>query len=97
MIAIVLRKMFNSEHNIQLLYFIIIRHSPVTCVVMYHNDSIIISGVHCGDIVSVFADIVGQCKKGCQKPYVQGCKIFLGNGIVRMERKHLYAKNLKPV
>lgn len=66
-------------------------------VLMYCNDSIIISGVHCGDIVSVFADIVGQCKKGYQKPYVQGCKIFLGNGIVRMERKHLYAKNLKPV
>ncbi|PNF14978.1 hypothetical protein B7P43_G01547 [Cryptotermes secundus] len=55
------------------------------------------TGVHCGDIVSVFADTVGQCKKGYQKPYVQGCKIFLGNGIVRMERKHLYAKNLKPV
>lgn len=90
------KKMFNSEHSIQLVYFIIIGHSSVTCVVMYYNDSIIISGVHCGDIVSVFADIVGQCKKGCQKPYVQGCKIFLGNGIVHMERKHLYAKNLKP-
>jgi hypothetical protein len=65
--------------------------------VLFCNDSIIISGVHCGDIVSVFADIVGQCKKGSQKPYVHSCKIFLGNGIVRMERKQLYAKDLKPV
>lgn len=46
--------------------------------------------------MSVFADTVGQCKKGFQKRYTQGSKIFLGNGIVHMERKHLYAKDLKP-
>jgi len=47
--------------------------------------------------VSVFADTVGQCKKGFQKRYTHSSKIFLGNGIVHMERKHLYAKDLKPV
>jgi hypothetical protein len=63
---------------------------------MYCNNLIIIADIHCGDTVSVFADTVGQCKKGFQKPYTQGSKMFLGNGIVRMERKLLYAKDLKP-
>lgn len=66
-------------------------------MVMYYNDSFIITGVHCGDTVSVFADIVGKCKKGSQKPCAQGSKVFLGNGIVHMERRHLFAKDLKPL
>jgi hypothetical protein len=60
------------------------------------NDLIIITGIRCGDGVSVFADTVGHCKKGFQKLYAQGSKMFLGNGIVCMERKQLYAKDLKP-
>lgn len=63
-------------------------------MVIYCNY--IIAGIHCGDTVSVFADIVGQCKKGFQKTYAQGSRMFLGIGVVRMERKQLYAKDLKP-
>jgi len=73
------------------------RSSYLPDFICYKNVALIISGVRCGDIVSVFADTVGQCKKGFQKRYTHSSKIFLGNGIVHMERKHLYAKDLKPV
>jgi hypothetical protein len=64
--------------------------------VLRYNGLIIIAGVQCGDTVSVFADIVGQCKKGFQKPYAQDSKMFVGNGIVLMDRKQLYTKGVKP-
>ncbi|XP_011867785.1 PREDICTED: putative methyltransferase NSUN6 isoform X2 [Vollenhovia emeryi] len=42
--------------------------------------------------VSVFADITGQCKKGLIKPYANGNKVYLGNGILRQTRKELFRK-----
>ncbi|PSN36710.1 putative methyltransferase NSUN6 [Blattella germanica] len=55
------------------------------------------TGVRCGDKVSVFSDRLGKCKKGLQKPFLEESRVFVGNGIVHMERKHLYGQNLKPV
>ncbi|XP_020300649.1 putative methyltransferase NSUN6 isoform X4 [Pseudomyrmex gracilis] len=45
--------------------------------------------------VSVFADVVGQCKKGLIKPYPENNKIYLGNGVLRQTRKQLFGKTAK--
>ncbi|EZA62583.1 hypothetical protein DMN91_006225 [Ooceraea biroi] len=45
--------------------------------------------------VSVFADVVGQCKKGLIKPYADSNKVYLGNGILRQARKQLFGKAAK--
>jgi hypothetical protein len=41
------------------------------------------------DLVSVYADVDGQCKKGLMTPF-QGRKIFVGNGKAVLSRKQLY-------
>lgn len=45
--------------------------------------------------VSVFADVVGQCKKGLLKSYADSNKVYLGNGILRQTRKQLFSKAAK--
>ncbi|XP_069683701.1 tRNA (cytosine(72)-C(5))-methyltransferase NSUN6 isoform X2 [Periplaneta americana] len=48
-------------------------------------------------VMGMPTDTSGRCKKGLQKCYTEGSKVFLGNGVVHMERKHLYGKDVKPV
>ncbi|KAI9558457.1 hypothetical protein GHT06_015244 [Daphnia sinensis] len=47
------------------------------------------SGVRIGDRVSVFADILGQCKRGWNSEY-HGQKSFVGNGLLVQSRKDLF-------
>ncbi|KAM6214241.1 tRNA (cytosine(72)-C(5))-methyltransferase NSUN6 [Rhynchocyon petersi] len=42
-----------------------------------------------GDIVSVYSDIKGKCKKGAKE--FDGSKIFLGNGISQVSRNELFS------
>nr|XP_012214563.1 PREDICTED: putative methyltransferase NSUN6 [Linepithema humile] len=53
------------------------------------------NGLNIDTKVSVFADVAGQCKKGLIKPYADGNKIYLGNGILRQTRKELFGKAAK--
>ncbi|XP_049956448.1 tRNA (cytosine(72)-C(5))-methyltransferase NSUN6 isoform X1 [Schistocerca serialis cubense] len=55
------------------------------------------TGAQIGDIVSVFADVSKNCKKGLQCVYPDDQKYFVGNGIVRMSRKQLYGKDAQPI
>ncbi|XP_021566670.1 putative methyltransferase NSUN6 isoform X2 [Carlito syrichta] len=41
-----------------------------------------------GDIISVYSDIKGKCKKGAKE--FDGTKIFLGNGISNLSRKEIF-------
>ncbi|XP_049809806.1 tRNA (cytosine(72)-C(5))-methyltransferase NSUN6 isoform X4 [Schistocerca nitens] len=54
------------------------------------------TGTQIGDIVSVFADVSKNCKKGLQCVYPDDQKYFVGNGIVRMSRRQLYGKDAQP-
>ena len=49
----------------------------------------ILKGVAIGDQVSVFADLLGQCKRGWNKEY-EGLKYFVGNGISLQNRQDLF-------
>ncbi|XP_058914323.1 tRNA (cytosine(72)-C(5))-methyltransferase NSUN6 isoform X1 [Kogia breviceps] len=42
-----------------------------------------------GDVVSVYSDIKGKCKKGAKE--FDGTKIFLGNGISELSRKEIFS------
>ncbi|KAM8802327.1 tRNA (cytosine(72)-C(5))-methyltransferase NSUN6 isoform 1-T1 [Rhynchonycteris naso] len=41
-----------------------------------------------GDVVSVYSDIEGKCKKGAKE--FDGTKVFLGNGISQLSRKEIF-------
>ncbi|EDL78747.1 NOL1/NOP2/Sun domain family, member 6 (predicted) [Rattus norvegicus] len=41
-----------------------------------------------GDVVSVYSDIKGKCKKGAKE--FDGTKVFLGNGISELSRKDIF-------
>lgn len=41
-----------------------------------------------GDIISVYSDIKGKCKKGAKE--FDGTKVFLGNGISELSRKDIF-------
>ncbi|XP_019789091.2 tRNA (cytosine(72)-C(5))-methyltransferase NSUN6 isoform X3 [Tursiops truncatus] len=43
-----------------------------------------------GDVVSVYSDIKGKCKKGAKE--FDGTKIFLGNGISELSRKEIFSR-----
>ncbi|XP_019875329.2 tRNA (cytosine(72)-C(5))-methyltransferase NSUN6 [Aethina tumida] len=55
-----------------------------------------LSGTQLGDKVSVYADISKKCKKGLQKVYPECDKIFVANGIAKMQRQELFGENLTP-
>nr|XP_008000624.2 tRNA (cytosine(72)-C(5))-methyltransferase NSUN6 isoform X1 [Chlorocebus sabaeus] len=42
-----------------------------------------------GDVVSVYSDIKGKCKKGARE--FDGTKVFLGNGISELSRKEIFS------
>uniref|UniRef100_A0A2K6V869 NOP2/Sun RNA methyltransferase 6 n=1 Tax=Saimiri boliviensis boliviensis TaxID=39432 RepID=A0A2K6V869_SAIBB len=41
-----------------------------------------------GDVISVYSDIKGKCKKGAKE--FDGTKVFLGNGISELSRKEIF-------
>ncbi|XP_033065329.1 tRNA (cytosine(72)-C(5))-methyltransferase NSUN6 isoform X3 [Trachypithecus francoisi] len=41
-----------------------------------------------GDVISVYSDIKGECKKGARE--FDGTKVFLGNGISELSRKEIF-------
>ena len=47
------------------------------------------SGIKRGDLVSVYADLYGKCRKGLTKPF-DGQKLFLGNGISLFDRRDVF-------
>nr|CAI5843796.1 unnamed protein product [Callosobruchus analis] len=51
------------------------------------------SGCQIGDFVSIYADINKKCKRGFQKLYEDDGKLFIGNGVVRMQRYQLFSEN----
>nr|CAH7720321.1 unnamed protein product [Callosobruchus chinensis] len=51
-------------------------------------------GCQIGDFVSVYADINKKCKRGFQKLYEDEGKLFIGNGVVRMQRYQLFSENV---
>ncbi|KAF5296356.1 hypothetical protein FQR65_LT10248 [Abscondita terminalis] len=53
-------------------------------------------GAKVGDIVSVYADLLGKCKKGFNKIYNSDNKLFIGNGLIRMTRQDLFGIDLVP-
>uniref|UniRef100_A0A1I8MCJ3 SAM-dependent MTase RsmB/NOP-type domain-containing protein n=1 Tax=Musca domestica TaxID=7370 RepID=A0A1I8MCJ3_MUSDO len=48
------------------------------------------SGTQVGDIVNVYADLSGKCKKGSNIRYDSEQKVYLGQGKVLMQRYQLY-------
>ncbi len=52
-------------------------------------------GMKRGDIVSVYSDIDGQCRKGMTKPFL-GRKIFVGNGRAKMARTEIFCTDIAP-
>ncbi|KAL4675028.1 hypothetical protein H8957_008954 [Semnopithecus entellus] len=42
-----------------------------------------------GDVISVYSDIKGKCKKGARE--FDGTKVFLGNGISELSRKEIFS------
>lgn len=42
-----------------------------------------------GDVVSVYSDIKGKCRKGAKE--FDGTKVFLGNGISEVSRKEIFS------
>ena len=48
-----------------------------------------------GDIVSVYSDIDGQCRRGLTKKF-EGKKIFVGNGRAEMARNEIFCTETTP-
>ncbi|XP_062983556.1 tRNA (cytosine(72)-C(5))-methyltransferase NSUN6 isoform X2 [Elgaria multicarinata webbii] len=55
----------------------------------------VIVGAQCvmkaGDVVSVYSDIEGKCKRGAKE--FQGTKVFIGNGISELSRNDIFNSN----
>ena len=56
---------------------------------MYGTNFPYTKGVVIGDKVSVFGDLLGQCKRGWNKEY-EGKKYFVGNGLLLQNRQDLF-------
>ncbi|KAG5866399.1 hypothetical protein JTB14_025990 [Gonioctena quinquepunctata] len=54
-----------------------------------------LSGSQINDKVSIYADVDKKCKRGLQKTF-EGRKLFIGNGILKMQRHQLFAENISP-
>lgn len=49
-----------------------------------------LSGTKLDEIVNVFADLAGTCKKGANKPHQSNQNVFIGIGQVKMQRYQLF-------
>lgn len=54
------------------------------------------SGTALDECVNIFADIQGKCKQGTNKLFESIEKVFIGIGIVKMQRHQLFGLNLNP-
>lgn len=54
------------------------------------------SGTKQDEIVNVFADLEGKCKKGTTTEYTSEQKTFIGIGRVKQQRYQLYGDNIDP-
>lgn len=54
------------------------------------------SGTKQDEIVNVFADLEGKCKKGTTTEYVSDQKTFIGIGKVKQQRYQLYGNSIDP-
>lgn len=48
------------------------------------------------DLVNIFADVAGTCKKGTKIPHSSDEKVFIGCGRIRMDRSQLFGVDLTP-
>lgn len=53
------------------------------------------SDIQINDIVYVYADILGSCKKGLKVNFASE-KLFIGKGRLKMLRHSLFGENIKP-
>lgn len=44
-----------------------------------------------GDVVSVFSDVEGKCKRGATS--FQGERVFVGNGVAQVNRTSIFCKD----
>ncbi|XP_025406933.1 putative methyltransferase NSUN6 isoform X2 [Sipha flava] len=49
-----------------------------------------------GSTISVYTDLAQRCKKGYQKYYDNPLKIFVGNGVAKMNRRQLFSGDMNP-
>lgn len=64
------------------------------CLVKYKikfKISVLCPVVKAGDLVSVYSDIEGKCKRGAKE--FEGVKVFLGNGISELSRNDIFGLN----
>ncbi|XP_015379373.1 PREDICTED: putative methyltransferase NSUN6 isoform X2 [Diuraphis noxia] len=52
--------------------------------------------VQIGSSISVYADLAKGCKRGYQKYYDNPLKMFVGNGIAKMNRRQLFNGDMNP-
>ncbi|EHH64598.1 Putative methyltransferase NSUN6 [Macaca fascicularis] len=53
-----------------------------------YAPGIVSASMKAGDVISVYSDIKGKCKKGARE--FDGTKVFLGNGISELSRKEIF-------
>lgn len=46
--------------------------------------------------ISVYADLAKRCKRGYHKYYDNPMKIFVGNGVAKMNRRQLFNGDMNP-
>ncbi|XP_068942376.1 tRNA (cytosine(72)-C(5))-methyltransferase NSUN6 isoform X3 [Petaurus breviceps papuanus] len=82
-----------------------INKQPSEVIVGAHCGNAVLRGAHvyvpgitsaskfmkAGDVVSVYSDIEGKCKKGAKE--FDGKKVFLGNGISELSRNDIFSLN----
>lgn len=52
--------------------------------------------VKIGSTISVYTDLAQRCKRGYPKYYDNPLKIFVGNGVARMNRRQLFSGDMNP-
>lgn len=51
-------------------------------------------GAQIDENVSIYCDLDKKCKRGLQKIYDYGKKLFIANGVIKMQRHQLFTDNL---
>lgn len=58
------------------------------------TSNLLLSDLNIGDIVSVYTDVEGQCKRGLAVSFT-GRKLFVGEGIAMQSRHEIFGKSAK--